>query len=460
MMMASSSRGHQEDHQHRARTAAASSSSARQNDVPVPTMAATAAMAACTEISDYPGRKTARRNSRSSSIASLALPWASLVVAAIVAAAIVVATSQQQQPPEEGDVDAPWERALQQGGQQQHHHRPVYNEEHEPLFPLSQADKWGFGLATVGLMIAAGGGIGGGGILVPIYILVMGFSPKHAIPLSNITVFGGAVANTVLNVPKRHPLANRPLVDWDLILVMEPLTIGGALIGAFLNKILPELVLTVMLVLLLSFTAYGSLKKATKMYRKETRELKMAGLREDGTKESELTAITNDEEDGQADEAADSLIENAETKDGEGEGGDGSAGDDGGQEIIKEAAKTRDRQTQKELEELLEQESHIPTTNIMVLAALFVVILSINLLKGGGAFKSPIGIRCGSTSFWISNAVMIGWILVITVFVRYYLVKKHEAKLRCGYEFVEGDIQWDSRATVVYPVICCAAGFL
>jgi hypothetical protein len=70
----------------------------------------------------------------------------------------------------------------------------------------------------------AGGGIGGGGMLVPIYILVLQFSPRHAIPLSNITVFGGAVANTLLNVQKRHPLADRPLVDWDLILVMEPLS--------------------------------------------------------------------------------------------------------------------------------------------------------------------------------------------------------------------------------------------
>lgn len=73
-------------------------------------------------------------------------------------------------------------------------------------------------------MIAAAGGIGGGGILVPIYILVLRFSPKYAVPLSNITIFGGAITNTFLNMKKRHPLADRPLVDWDLILVMEPLT--------------------------------------------------------------------------------------------------------------------------------------------------------------------------------------------------------------------------------------------
>jgi hypothetical protein len=31
----------------------------------------------------------------------------------------------------------------------------------------------------------------------------------------------------VLNASKRHPLEDRPLVDWDLVLIMEPLTIAG-----------------------------------------------------------------------------------------------------------------------------------------------------------------------------------------------------------------------------------------
>lgn len=108
---------------------------------------------------------------------------------------------------------------------------------HKPLHPIDGWDVAGVGLACIGLMIAAAGGIGGGGILVPLYILVLGFHPKHAIPLSNITIFGGAITNTVLNLSKRHPDADRPLVDWDLILVMEPLTIGGALVGSFINKV-------------------------------------------------------------------------------------------------------------------------------------------------------------------------------------------------------------------------------
>ena len=37
--------------------------------------------------------------------------------------------------------------------------------------------------------------------------------------------------------PKRHPVADRPMIDFDLVLVMEPLTIAGAVIGSILNKV-------------------------------------------------------------------------------------------------------------------------------------------------------------------------------------------------------------------------------
>lgn len=286
---------------------------------------------------------------------------------------------------------------------------------------------------------------GGGGILVPIYILIFEFSPKHAIPLSNITVFGGALANMILNTQKRHPLANRPLVDWDLILVMEPLTIAGALIGAFLNKVLPETFLTIMLVVLLSFTAYNTLKKAIKMYKAETLKMREQGYRADGTKESELTHIaTKDSVDDQS-HASDELLKNAELQEGESPG----VGDLEG----------KDPQRVQELEQILREEQVAPSRNITILVVLFVVVLAINLLKGGGAFPSPLGIKCGSFAFWAANDIMLLWIIGVSVYVRSYLVARYETKKACGYKYVEGDIQWDRHTTIVYPCICCLAGF-
>ena len=76
-------------------------------------------------------------------------------------------------------------------------------------------------------MVAAAGGIGGGGIIVPILIIVYGFEPKFAIPLSNFTILGCSLMNVALNLSKRHPDKDRPLVDWSLIMVMEPPTMAG-----------------------------------------------------------------------------------------------------------------------------------------------------------------------------------------------------------------------------------------
>ncbi|KAI2492714.1 sulfite exporter TauE/SafE [Fragilaria crotonensis] len=194
----------------------------------------------------------------------------------------------------------------------------VFADDHEPLFPLTASDYVGFACATIGLLIATGGGIGGGGILVPIYILVMGFSPKHAIPLSNITVFGGAVANTVLNKSKRHPP-------------------GGSTFGRL-------------------------------------------GSRND-----------------------------------HGTGNHGGSSD----WIIFEQGIGRE------------------------------VVL----------FKSPIGISCGSASFWIANFVMLAWIVIISLMARSYLVSRFELKRRLGYLYVVGDIQWSASATLVFPILCCFAGF-
>lgn len=99
---------------------------------------------------------------------------------------------------------------------------------HKDLFPFNQSDIWGSIAVTLGLLVAASGGIGGGGILVPLFILIFGFGPKYAVALSNFCILGSSITNMILNIPKRHPFVDRPLVDWDLILVMEPLTMAGA----------------------------------------------------------------------------------------------------------------------------------------------------------------------------------------------------------------------------------------
>lgn len=151
----------------------------------------------------------------------------------------------------------------------------VFEKDRTPkLLPIDARTVAGFFIASLALSLGASGGTGGGGIVVPIYILILGLPIQVAIPIGAVTVLGGALASTSLNWGSRHPLADRPLVDWDLILVCEPLTLSGALLGTLFHRVLSEKLLVVLLVLLLSITAHTTLSKAMRMYQAEIRYIR------------------------------------------------------------------------------------------------------------------------------------------------------------------------------------------
>merc|ERR1711998_7790 len=142
------------------------------------------------------------------------------------------------------------------------------------LLPLDGYDWAGFISIGTFTAIAAGGGIGGGGVLVPLLILVMGFAIKSAIPLSNITILGGAIFHIGRNIFRRHPLADRPLIDWNFICLMQPMLIAGAVIGSFVNKVVADWFLAVFLFVILILTARRTWSNGMKQWAKEEQAAK------------------------------------------------------------------------------------------------------------------------------------------------------------------------------------------
>ena len=124
----------------------------------------------------------------------------------------------------------------------------------------------------VGAFIAAGGGLGGGGIFVPVFILLLKFDAKSAAALSQATIFGGSIVNLVMNFRETHPNPNRkhrPLTDFNTILILEPMLLGGTVIGVLLNEILPDPVILVCLILVLAIALYRMVKKGISQWKKE-----------------------------------------------------------------------------------------------------------------------------------------------------------------------------------------------
>jgi uncharacterized membrane protein YfcA len=273
-----------------------------------------------------------------------------------------------------------------------------------PLFPFRWQDYVGYGTAILGLMLAAGGGVGGGSFLVPIYILVLEYPVKHAISCASITVFGGAIANNLLNARKKHPnYSKRSVIDWELILQLEPMAILGALIGALLKDVLPDLMLIVMMLLLLTLTAHETLNKANKLHQRENEDfLKSTG----GT--GETTPLIEDPS---------KKIKNFETDPEKQDEGDSSS------TAVVLAAK---------------------------LTSLFALITVLNLLSGGPV-ESGGGISC----FWVTLVVMIVILLIFVLHQRRDLLSKIQNGV-----FVYSDIVWTEKNTITYPCYATLAGLV
>lgn len=118
--------------------------------------------------------------------------------------------------------------------------------------------------------LAAGAGIGGGGLFVPLYWLVLGAGAKGAVPLSKATILGGAIGNFVAVGFMQHPNANRPLIDYEAATFMQSGELLGVIFGVVANLILPEIVIIVFLALVLSYNTRRTLKKGFQTRIQET----------------------------------------------------------------------------------------------------------------------------------------------------------------------------------------------
>ena len=263
----------------------------------------------------------------------------------------------------------------------------------------------------------------------------------------------------------------RPLIDWDLILVMEPPTLLGALVGANLNKVLSETIIAVMLVLLLSFTAHNTFKKAIKMYRVESLELN--GPKTEPLLNQYVALDRNDN-------SANNFVDEADNEQFEYEEfclnrpNSGTTTDSNLHPIQLDVPEldfydptcqddhniaTQEFDNPLLLEAIIEQERHVNPRSASLIIFMFLVVIVVNVLKGGGGYPSPIGIKCGSFAFWTVQLLLLGFIGIISYIARRRLIRNTQRKIDAGYKYLKEDVRWDERSTVVYPLVSSVAGF-
>jgi len=299
--------------------------------------------------------------------------------------------------------------------------------EHKDLFGLEVIEVFGTIIILIFCAMANSAGIGGGPLMVPILIIMLGFNTHFAVPLTQIIKFGGSLIAIVLKFKKRHPTKDRPLIYYELIMHVQSPVLLGATYGVMLNKIFPSWIILSCLLLLLIYLAYDSGKRGRGLYKKETEH-------KNEVKSEIGTASRGDNEYPEENDA-----EYSE-----------SFGLKKAEESPSENAK---------LTKLLKEESAtLPPKKFAVIFAIYVIVVAVSFMMGGKGVDSMIGIEnCSGTYFGFLvglTVVLIG----IDILTGWMLIRLTKFREECNYEYDSGDLHWDLKKTVIVGTVGFIAG--
>ncbi|XP_017230257.1 sulfite exporter TauE/SafE family protein 3 [Daucus carota subsp. sativus] len=133
---------------------------------------------------------------------------------------------------------------------------------------------WQIVVATIigfcGAAFGSVGGVGGGGIFVPMLTLVIGFDPKSATAISKCMIMGAAVSTVYYNLKLRHPTLDMPIIDYDLAVLIQPMLMLGISIGVAFNVLFADWMVTVLLIVLFLGTSTKAFLRGVDTWKGET----------------------------------------------------------------------------------------------------------------------------------------------------------------------------------------------
>ncbi|KAI5337081.1 hypothetical protein L3X38_016350 [Prunus dulcis] len=125
-------------------------------------------------------------------------------------------------------------------------------------------------IGFIGASFGTVGGVGGGGIFVPMLTLIIGFDEKSSTAISKCMITGGAAASVFYNLRLRHPTLDLPIIDYDLALLLQPMLLLGISIGVSFNVIFADWMITVLLIIFFLGTSTKAFLKGVEAWKRET----------------------------------------------------------------------------------------------------------------------------------------------------------------------------------------------
>eukprot|EP00656_Telonema_subtile_P057867 TRINITY_DN9625_c0_g1_i2.p1 TRINITY_DN9625_c0_g1~~TRINITY_DN9625_c0_g1_i2.p1 ORF type:complete len:478 (-),score=75.12 TRINITY_DN9625_c0_g1_i2:113-1546(-) len=325
----------------------------------------------------------------------------------------------------------------------------VLPDDSEPadLVPLDINHTLGLVVVAVVIFVTAGGGLGAGAIVVPTLIFVMRVPQRWAIPLSNVCVWGCALAQSLVQLCRRHPTANRPLIDFDLALAMEPMTTVGAIAGSYLHKLSPSVLSTWLFVVVISLITVSVIQRTLSAF--------------------DPPALVHEQdlhynEDDQAADWSDDGVFNVAARRSRGEfavkqdhhtptQAPPFVGENGYMGLNATDDVERTDSERVELARLLQEEKQLPWGKVLLNVAVTGVVVVCDAVRDSET-------ECPGLGYWGLTATSVVVIILVSIGIRWYLIQSSHLKSRLGYPYVAGDVVWAQPATSWIPLVSVLAG--
>lgn len=300
----------------------------------------------------------------------------------------------------------------------------------------------------VGAGLAMSAGVGGGGIFVPLGVILLRFASKPSTGLSQASIFGASLAGFIINIRRRHPLADRPVIDLDMALFLAPMEMAGALLGIMIQKVLPVWAVIVLMAVILGFTAYKTFTKGFKTLKKElaARKKVQVSKADDSPADRTLTEVSEVHvpETGTKDLEVLQAVELEQ------------CGTESKLDVSPKLAWEESASNLPTAQEWLARDARIPIRSCVLLLVMWAFLVVILVIKGG---KGTTGVvEYCSPGYWICTAAGFIWLICFSLFTGHSAVSKTIQKSAVAYPFVDGDVIWTWSKFRFYCFITFLAG--
>jgi uncharacterized membrane protein YfcA len=309
----------------------------------------------------------------------------------------------------------------------------------------------------IGSAISNAGGIGGGGLFIPILILILEFYTHEAIPISKVMIFSGALTAFILNLKLRHPTRHTISIDYNIAILIVPLLLFGTVVGVTLNKITPAFLIILMLTLVLLINTYNTLKQAISIFRAEDNE----NLLKNSEKIESINSNSINKIESQEEMKMKNILSSEERI-------NPNLNNLNNQQINHELEINQTNKNYVELDSKknlvkieIEKDQHLFQWNkLKYLILSYILMLFFTLIRGSEYFKSIIGIEKCSLEYWFIYFINFPMALLITYYGARAIREENKYRLEIGFPYDNHDIIWNTNLIIKYPIYGFFSGLI